>query len=216
MALFLFPGARRARPALCGADAAKRFPWEIGGPGGKNPSFSERKGSSPLVFRHSLGNAQFLVIEKNVTIHGARGGVYTSGELKKRRLWFMRSTKAIRAAKAGYIIMSLLFCALGLTMIVKHDLSVSLIGMAAGAMLVAFGVVKLAGFFSKDLYRLAFQYDLAFGLTKSAQILTVLLGVSMLSEGVLNLGVALCAVKIIRHQRPDVIECEYEVKERKD
>ena len=199
----------------------------------------------------------------------------------------MRSTKAIRAAKAGYIIMSLLFCALGLTMIVKHDLSVSLIGMAAGAMLVAFGVVKLAGFFSKDLYRLAFQYDLAFGLlliligvivlinpdhamnflclvlgisimadallklqtaldakkfglpawwlilvlavvagavgavvafrpTKSAQILTVLLGVSMLSEGVLNLGVALCAVKIIRHQRPDVIECEYEVKERKD
>ena len=163
----------------------------------------------------------------------------------------MRSTKAIRAAKAGYIIMSLLFCALGLTMIVKHDLSVSLIGMAAGAMLVAFGVVKLAGFFSKDLYRLAFQYDLAFGLLliligvivlinpdhamnflclvlgisimadallklQTAQILTVLLGVSMLSEGALNLGVALCAVKIIRHQRPDVIECEYEVKERKD
>ena len=56
----------------------------------------------------------------------------------------------------------------------------------------------------------------AFRPTKSAQILTVLLGVSMLSEGVLNLGVALCAVKIIRHQRPDVIECEYEVKERKD
>ena len=199
----------------------------------------------------------------------------------------MRSTKAIRAAKIGYIVMSLFFCALGALMIAKHDLSVSLIGITAGVMLIAFGLVTLVGYFTKDLYRLAFQFDLAFGLTlivvgaivlmnpdhamnflclvigiaimadallklqtaidakrfglpkwwlilalavvagavgaavafrptQSARILTALLGVSMLSEGALNLSVALCAVKIIRHQQPDVIECEYEVKERKD
>ena len=199
----------------------------------------------------------------------------------------MSTMKTVRAAKISYIVMSVLFCVLGVVLLVLHDVSVSVLGVLVGAMLIAFGLVKLAGFFSKDLYRLAFQYDLAFGLlliligvivlinpdhamnflclvlgisimadallklqtaldakkfglpswwlilvlailagaigavvafrpTKSAQILTVLLGVSMLSEGALNLGVALCAVKIIRHQRPDVIECEYEVKERKD
>ena len=36
-----------------------------------------------------------------------------------------------------------------------------------------------------------------------------LLGVSLLCEGVLNLCVALSTVKIIDHQRPDVIETEY-------
>ena len=35
------------------------------------------------------------------------------------------------------------------------------------------------------------------------------LGVSLLCEGVLNLCVALSTVKIIDHQRPDVIETEY-------
>ena len=57
---------------------------------------------------------------------------------------------------------------------------------------------------------------LVFRPTESARIVTMLLGMSLLAEGILNLCVALCAVKIIRHQQPDVIECEYEVKERKD
>ncbi len=186
----------------------------------------------------------------------------------------MRSVKLIRAAKAGYIALSATFCALGLLLILRPDISVDWIGVLVGAGLVAFGVIKLVGYFSKDLYRLAFQFDLAFGClliaigamillrpgtamnvlcvamgveiiadglfkvqtamdarrfglerwwliflvalaavgmgvalalhpAKGVETLVTLLGVSLLAEGALNLCVALCAVKIIAHQRPD-------------
>ena len=38
------------------------------------------------------------------------------------------------------------------------------------------------------------------------QTLVQLLGASLIAQGLLNLCVALCAVKIIAHQQPDVIE----------
>ncbi|MFQ9797639.1 MAG: hypothetical protein ACLR23_00425 [Clostridia bacterium] len=37
----------------------------------------------------------------------------------------------------------------------------------------------------------------------------ILLGISLLAEGVLSISVALCTVKIIRHQQPDSIEAIY-------
>ena len=193
----------------------------------------------------------------------------------------MRSTKAIRIAKISYIILSSLFIVLGVGLIALRDLSVSLIGIAAGVMLIAFGIVKLIGYFSKDLYRLAFQFDLSLGLMlavlgviilrnpdqamsflclmlgiatmgdglfklqsaldarrfglkswpliltlavgagvvgallmlrpmQSARTLTVLLGIGMMLEGVLNLCVALFSIKIIRHQRVDGAEARVE------
>lgn len=180
----------------------------------------------------------------------------------------MSSTKLIRTAKAGMIVLSLALCALGLLLMLRPDVPVTAIGIIVGCELVAFGVVKLIGYFSKDLYRLAFQFDLAFGLllvalgaavlfrpdramgtlcvllgveivadglfklqtaldarrfglgswwlilalavlagaigaalivcpAEGARALTALLGASLLAEGALNLGVALCAVKIL-------------------
>ena len=48
---------------------------------------------------------------------------------------------------------------------------------------------------------------------EGAQALTMLLGASLFLDGVMNLLVALLTVKIIRHQRPDVIETdEFEIK----
>ena len=55
----------------------------------------------------------------------------------------MRSTKTIRAAKTGYIIISSLLMVLGVLIMALPDLSVSVIGILAGAMLVALGLVKL-------------------------------------------------------------------------
>lgn len=191
----------------------------------------------------------------------------------------MRSTKIIRAAKIGYIILSAIFCGLGILLMADPRMSVALIGDIVGIVLVAFGIIKLVGYFSKDLYRLAFQFDLAFGIlliamglvllikpesamnilciilgieiiadglfkiqtsldarrfglntwwlilslaiiagaigavlifypSESVRALTWVLGLSLLVEGVLNLCVALCAIKIIEHQRPDTIEAE--------
>ena len=50
---------------------------------------------------------------------------------------------------------------------------------------------------------------LVFRPVESAQILTMLLGVSLLAEGILNLCVVVSTVKIVKHQHPDVIETEY-------
>ena len=50
----------------------------------------------------------------------------------------------------------------------------------------------------------------AFRPTVSAEVLMMLLGVSLLAEGLMTLCVTLCAVKIVRNQQPDVIEAEFE------
>lgn len=197
----------------------------------------------------------------------------------------MRSVTPMRIAKIGYIVMSVLLCAAGILFIVKPDVSVAGIGIFTGLAMAAFGVIRLIGYFSKDLYRLAFQYDLQFGIlliilglivlfrpdgfmnficiligmailldglfkiqiamdsrrfgigswwfvlvmailtglvgaalvfdsARGAQILTVLLGISLVSEGILNLYTIVSMVRIIRNQRPDTIDAEfYEEKE---
>ena len=111
----------------------------------------------------------------------------------------MRSTKTIRAAKTGYIIISSLLMVLGVLIMALPDLSVSVIGILAGAMLVAFGLVKLVGYFSRDLYRLAFQFDLAMGILLAVMgvillarphmamnFICVALGITFLADGLLK------------------------------
>ena len=188
-----------------------------------------------------------------------------------------RCTIPMWVAKAGYIVMSLVFCGAGVLFIAKPELSAVAISRALGAAMILFGLIKLVGYFSKDLFRLAFQYDLGFGLLlialgilvlakpagvldfifialgiailtdglfkvqiavdskrfgiptwwltltlamvtgvvglalvfrpwDSARLLTALLGAALLAEGILNLCVAVSTVKIVGHQRPDVIE----------
>ena len=187
--------------------------------------------------------------------------------------------KRIQTAKIGYILTSLMLCALGVVLIVCPGVSAGLLCKISGVIMVLFGAIKIIGYFSKDLYRLAFQYDLAsgvlimalgvimiartnvmvsiiciifgiyvladallkvqiaidakaFGISKwwlilavailtgvagfllvlrpseSAQILMVLLGLSLISEGLLNLITILTAVKIIRRQRPEIIDTD--------
>ncbi len=196
-----------------------------------------------------------------------------------------RCTIPMWVAKTGYIVMSLVFCAAGIACIANPGLSAAVIGRVLGAAMILFGAVKLVGYCSRDLYRLAFQYDLGFGLLlialgalvlirpagvldflftalgiavltdglykvqiavdakrfgiptwwltlalavaagliglalvfrpwDSARLLTILLGAALLAEGILNLCVAVCTVKIVNHQQPDVIEVtSYEVED---
>ena len=197
----------------------------------------------------------------------------------------IRSTAPMRAAKAGYIAMSLVFCAAGVACIVNPGLSAAVIGRVLGVAMILFGAVKLVGYCSRDLYRLAFQYDLGFGLLlialgalvlcrpaevldflftamgvtvladglykvqiavdakrfgldawwltlalavaagavalalvfrpwDSVRLLTILLGAALLAEGILNLCVAVSMVKIVPHQRPDIVEAtSFEMKD---
>ena len=183
----------------------------------------------------------------------------------------LRSIRPILFAKTASVVMSLVLCAVGVLLIARPETGVLTIGRLLGATLAVFGAARLAGFFSRDLFRLAFQYDLEFGAlllllglilllrpagamsflaacaglaalvdslfrlrvardarefgVKSwwvvillavlnavlglvllfcpdtgAQLLTMLLGASLLAEGVLNLTVVLCMVKIVHNQ----------------
>ncbi len=191
-----------------------------------------------------------------------------------------RSVAPMRTAKIGYMVISAALCILGILLIAVPKFSASLLGVICGILLIAFGCVRLTGYFSRDLYRLAFQYDLSFGILlivlgiimlvrpqslvmficaslglyilsdglfkiqiaveskqfgiqkwwlililailtgicglillfrpgEGSRLLMILLGVTLLSEGILNFSTVIAAVKIIRHQKPDTIEVEW-------
>lgn len=117
-----------------------------------------------------------------------------------------RSTAPMWVAKAGYIVMSLVFCAAGIACIANPGLSAAVIGRVLGAAMILFGAVKLVGYFSRDLYRLAFQYDLGFGLLLMALGVLVLirpagvldflftaLGIVVLTDGLYKVQIAVDA-----------------------
>lgn len=191
----------------------------------------------------------------------------------------MRSVVPMRIAKIGYIITSVLFCIVGILFIAMPEISTRIVGVGIGAVTIAFGIAKLIGYFSKDLYRLAFQFDLEFGIIMvvlgtvvlfhpenlmafiaaafgiailfdglfktqialdakrfgikdwwlilslailagivgvalifdsafGAGVLTILMGVSFLSEGILNLYTVIRTVLIVKNQVPDFVETD--------
>ncbi len=197
----------------------------------------------------------------------------------------VRSVLPMQTAKAGYAVISVILGLLGVFLIRQPDVSTAAVGTAAGVLLVTFGIVKLIGYFSRDLYRLAFQFDLACGillvilgivlLTKpqdllhflcivtglyvtadglmklqtahdahrfglhswwvilsaalltaaagivllvrpaqSVRIIMQIFGIVLLAEGLLNLLTVLMTVKIVRNQKPDIIEVPYEEEEK--
>lgn len=72
--------------------------------------------------------------------------------------------KKLRFARSGYIVISCVFYAAAVIYLIFPSLSAMALSCFSGAILIAYGMIKLVGFFSEDLYCLAFRYDLAFGL----------------------------------------------------
>ena len=183
----------------------------------------------------------------------------------------------IKAARFGYILSSIALCILGAVLIAVPGFSALLLCRIGGIIMIAFGLAKIVGYLSRDLYRLAFQFDLACGIllialggilifqtapmiailsvvlgiyvladallkiqvaidakafglkkwwlilscavltgiagfllifrpTQSAQALMLLLGLTLITEGMLNLITILTAVKIIRRKQPEIID----------
>ena len=187
----------------------------------------------------------------------------------------MRSTKPMLAAKIGYIVMSAVCAFFGTALVIGNkNLILSDFGTLIGIFMLVFGAVKLFGYFSKDLFRLAFQHDMASGLLMAVigvfvlfkpedaannihlilavlaiadgllkiqialdskkfginlwwlifavailcccvalgllfkpgeflRLMTLFVGILLMTEGVLNLLVVIFTVKIIKHQKPD-------------
>lgn len=116
----------------------------------------------------------------------------------------MCSNKRLQVAKYGYIILSTLLCVLGITLMVVPDFSVKLLCWIGGVLLILFGGVKIVGYISKDLYRLAFQFDLAFGILLIAlgaililrtdamvHMICILLGICILADALLKVQISI-------------------------
>lgn len=192
----------------------------------------------------------------------------------------IRSSAPVRAAKTGYIVTSILLCLIGVLFIFFPHAGAMWLGTVCGIVLVVSGVIRIMGYFSRDLYRLAFQYDLEFGIllmiigvlillrgsgfmklvsiilgimvisdglikirisrdahrfgiarwwlilllalvtclagaimiflpAEGSMLLSIWIGVSLLSEGIMNLIVAICTVKVVENQKADIIEGDY-------
>lgn len=193
----------------------------------------------------------------------------------------MEKYDIVKQAKISNLIIYSFMVAVGLAMLIFREIPTNVETIILSVLCILVGGAKILGYFSNDLYRLAFQFDLSLGLMlavlgviilrnpdqamsflclmlgiatmadglfklqsaldarrfglkswpliltlavgagvvgallmlrpmQSARALTVLLGIGMMLEGVLNLCVALFSIKIIRHQRVDGAECRVE------
>ena len=134
----------------------------------------------------------------------------------------MRSVTTMRTAKVGYIIMSALFCVIGLVLMLAPKTAFTWLGRLLGIPVLADGLFKIQ--IALDSRRLGIRrwwlililavltcavgIVLVFRPAVGILAMTVFMGVSLLLDGILNLCVALFTVKIVANQKPDVIEVE--------
>ena len=114
--------------------------------------------------------------------------------------------KAVRIAKGGYAGSSAAFCAVGILLLLHPEISAIVICRVMGILLAVCGVFKICGYLSQDLYRLAFQFDLACGILavilgllmafrsdSVLRFLNLVLGIVVLTDGLLKIQTALDA-----------------------
>lgn len=86
----------------------------------------------------------------------------------------MMNLKRLKIARLGYILISVLFYIAGFYCILSYRLSPEEAAISSGIVLIVYGIIKIIGYASKDIYSLAFQYDFACG------ALLIVLGVIVL------------------------------------
>lgn len=113
----------------------------------------------------------------------------------------MNSSGTLKIARNGYIVMAVIFCALGIFLMVNPTKAMKIICVLAGILFIADGIIKIIGYFSRDFYCLAFQFDLGFG------ILMIAIGILILvrRESILRLifvifGLVILADALLRIQ----------------
>lgn len=72
--------------------------------------------------------------------------------------------KQLAIARHGYILISILFYISGLVCIIAPNANPTAAAITGSIILILYGIIKITGYLSKDLYCLAFQHDFACGL----------------------------------------------------
>ncbi len=124
----------------------------------------------------------------------------------------MDQLRTLKVARNGYIIIALIICVLGVCLIVKPDWPVDSLIRVLGIVFIVDGIIKMIGYFSKDFYCLAFQYDFAYGILMAAlgllilirgegysRLLCAVLGLVILMDALLRIQMSLDAKKFGLH-----------------
>ena len=101
----------------------------------------------------------------------------------------MKTSGTLKIARNGYIVMAVIFCALGIFLMANPEGAMKTICVLAGVLFIADGIIKIIGYFSRDFYCLAFQFDLGFG------ILMIAMGVLILADALLRIQMSVEAKK---------------------
>ena len=125
----------------------------------------------------------------------------------------MDSQVSVRLARNGYIVVSVLFCLAGVWKCTGYLTDIRLLCTLMGLLCICYGLIKIIGYFSKDLYCLAFQYDFAFGLLLSflgcilvfrhqllQSYLYPLMGIFILTDAVFKIQMCMDAKRFGMHQ----------------
>lgn len=71
---------------------------------------------------------------------------------------------SLKKIKIMYSILAVIFIIFGICLMIRPELSLRIICRLAGVLFLIYGFVKISGYFSRDIYELAFQFDFAMGL----------------------------------------------------
>ena len=104
--------------------------------------------------------------------------------------------------------MAVVFCALGIFLMAVPEKAVKIICVLAGILFIADGIIKIIGYFSRDFYCLAFQFDLGFGILMIAvgililvrreailRLIFVIFGLVILTDALLRIQMSVEAKK---------------------
>lgn len=103
----------------------------------------------------------------------------------------------------GHIVLSVALIIVGVGLIARPDIFISVMGRFFGIYLILIGAVKTVGYLSKDIYRLAFQYDFVYGFIlvgmgivflchpdSVINLIGMLFGIVVFSDGVIKIQIA--------------------------
>ncbi len=84
--------------------------------------------------------------------------------------------KMLKVVKNAYIVSDLCLIAVGVLLFSCPSMALNIMCKIFGAVLVLLGIVKVLGYYTKDIFQLAFQFDFALG------IISIILGIMLITR----------------------------------
>ena len=116
--------------------------------------------------------------------------------------------KQLKIVKNMYIVMDICLIIVGLLILFSPIKAINVLCRIFGVVLSLLGAVKILGYFTKDIFQLAFQFDFALGIISvmlgavlifrtsyMVEILSICVGIFILVDGALKLQTAVDAKK---------------------